>query len=148
MNEENKSKACCCPDHERNCGLLPIYALFIITFGLAALGKMTFTVPDWFLKQFAETILNLFPGSLEASFYMIALGETITTLLFLVSLFKREFKKDETGRVFLKAGLQMAMIMFVILGFGLRLVHDFNGAANLFFYFTGTVVCLIYVKMK
>jgi hypothetical protein len=121
-----------------NLKLIPLYLLYLTTFGAAAASKLIpltpFGAPDWFQKQFGETFLNAFPGALSLNFYLIAVMELTITLGFFVSLFRKEFLPGRKKCV-LQAMLLLAQLNFVILGFGLRIVHDFQGAANLFFYF-------------
>jgi hypothetical protein len=116
---------------------VPIYFVFITTFGLAAGSKwMGGGVPPYFEKQFADTFLNAFPGALAINFYFIALLETLVTVAFVISIFKREF---------LKPALLASSFVFGILGFGLRVSHDYAQAGQLFCYFTGTLAVLIFV---
>jgi hypothetical protein len=125
--------------------LIPVYLLFIATFGQAGLEKVfSRGVPDWFLKQFSPTILNLFPGSLKIQYYLLAAMELTVVALFVISGFRMEFLGGEP-REFLKLALLMALFTFFALGFGLRMSGDFQGAANLFLYFGVTFLIFAYV---
>ena len=42
--------------------------------------------------------------------------------------------------------LVLSLIIFAQLGFGQRLIGDFDKAAMLFNYFTGTAVCLVLLR--
>lgn len=120
----------------------PLYLLYLSTFGMAAVGKwreFPHGAPEWFQRQFEGTVLNLFPGALTVNFYLIAVLESMVALAFVVSLLRREFL-PERDRSVLQFSLWGAQFTFVILGFGLRLVGDFHGAAELFFYFGVTLV--------
>jgi len=129
---------------------VPLYLLYLSTFGMAAVGKwreLPNGAPEWFQKQFAGTVLNLFPGALTANYYLIATLESLVTLAFMVSLvmnfttslFGREFMPDQE-RSMLQLSLWGAQFVFVVLGFGLRLAGDFHGAAELFLYFGVTLL--------
>lgn len=118
-------------------GRLVLYAVYIPIFGLAAWTKFSGGMPDWFVTQFHDTLLALLPGGLVVSFYFIAFLEATTTLVFVTSLARREFLQDRSPK-FLSLALIAAMATFAVLGFGLRLSHDFNGAFQLFGYFALT----------
>jgi hypothetical protein len=126
--------------------LLPVYLIFISVFGMAGLSKWLGGIPPYFEKQFAGSILDLFPGALTVNFYFIALLETVVTLTFILSLVKREFLPSRSPNI-LKYALVFASFVFVILHFGLILTHDHDHAAQLFFYFTGTIVVLVSVEI-
>ena len=129
-----------------NVKLLPLYLLFLGTFGQASLEKlMSGGVPDWFRNQFQKTILNPFPGSITMNYYLIALLELGVVALFLWSGISMEFLAGHE-RTVLKAALVLALFVFFALGFGLRIAGDYQGAANLFAYFGVTLLCLLYVE--
>src|ERR1700733_1550474 len=96
--------------------LLPLYGVFIPLLGLPAYDKFSKGVPEWFIKQFNETLLAKGPGGLAGSFYFIALLETLTALCFVLSLIKGEFL-PERPRHFLEMSLFLAMTTFAVLGF-------------------------------
>jgi hypothetical protein len=124
--------------------VIPIYLLYLTTFGLASFEKFRAgAVPDWFIQQFSGTFLNFHPGALALQFYSIATLEASVVFLLLGSFFKREPFKAK--RPILKGALFLATLVFVILGFGLRLTHDFRGAAESFSYFGVSLVSLLFV---
>lgn len=126
--------------------LIPLYLLFIGTFGQASLEKlMSGGAPEWFQKQFENTILNPFPGSISINYYLIALLELGVVLLFVLSGAQLEFLAGR-DRTVLKAALVLALFVFFALGFGLRIAGDYQGAANLFAYFGVTLLALLYVE--
>lgn len=126
--------------------LLPLYLLFIGTFGQASLEKwMSGGVPDWFKAQFEKTILNPFPGSIKLNYYFIATLELCVVALFFWSGVQLEFIAGRE-KFFLKGALVLALFVFFALGFGLRISGDYQGAANLFAYFGVTLLALIYVE--
>lgn len=129
-----------------NVKLLPLYLLFLGTFGQASLEKlMSGGVPDWFKNQFAKTILNPFPGSITLNYYLIAALELGVVALFLWSGISLEFLAGRE-KVILKCALVLALFVFFALGFGLRIAGDYQGAANLFAYFGVTLLALMYVE--
>jgi len=126
--------------------LIPVYLLFVGTFGQASLEKfLSGGVPDWFRNQFAKTKLNLFPGSLTLQYYAIAVLEASVVVLFLMSAGSFEFLAGH-DKLLLKAALVLALFTFFALGFGLRLSGDYQGAANLFLYFGVTFLIFGYVE--
>jgi hypothetical protein len=126
--------------------LIPVYLLFVATFGQASLEKLfSGGVPEWFRSQFDKTFLNAFPGALTLQYYLIALLELSVVFLFIVSGYYLEFLPG-VDRSFLKAALIMALFTFFALGFGLRMAGDFQGAANLFAYFGTTFLVFVYVE--
>jgi hypothetical protein len=126
----------------KNLKLLPLYCVYLPIFGMAAMSKwreLPHGAPEWFQKQFEGTFLNFFPGALTANFYLIALLETLVTLAFVTSLLRREFLPGRSKSV-LTLSFFGAEVVFAMLGFGLRIAGDFHGAAELFAYFTLTLV--------
>ncbi|MGZ3710118.1 MAG: hypothetical protein ACXVBE_00100 [Bdellovibrionota bacterium] len=110
---------------------LPIYLLLITTLGPAGLEKILGGhVPDWFLKQFTGSLLDLFPGSLTVSFYLIAALEISSTIALAVSLIKGEFLPRKEKPILL-AGLILSEVTFLSLAFGQRITHQFDGAFQL-----------------
>jgi hypothetical protein len=124
--------------------LLSILLLFLCTWGLAGPGKLFSGVPEWFAGKFGSTFLAAFPG-LTVSYYSLAIGETIAALLALVALVRLEFLPGRST-VWTQWMLVLSLLLFVQLGFGQRLVQEFNGAASLFFYYGTTLLALAYVR--
>jgi hypothetical protein len=126
--------------------LVPVYLLFLGTFGQASLEKfLSGGVPDWFVKQFEKTKFNCFPGALTLQYYSIAALEALVVLAFVLSAGSFEFVAGHDKSI-LKAALVLALFTFWALGFGLRVGGDFQGAANLFMYFGVTLLILAYVE--
>lgn len=113
---------------------IPLYLLLITTFAPASIEKFAGGgTPEWFLKQFSGSLLDVFPGSLPISFYLIALMEAVSAILLLLSLAKQEFF-PERDKPILEMGLLLSQITFVSLAFGQRITHQFDGAFFLFAY--------------
>jgi len=130
----------------RSVALLAINLLFLIIWGFTGIGKLLQGYPDWFPDKFGKTVLAVFPG-LHASFWMLALAELLGLLLATVALLRGEF----LGRrppLLLQGMLAWSLLVFVQLGFGQWLTSEFNGTAQLFSYFAGTLVCLMYLESR
>ena len=111
---------------------LPIWILLLLTFGQAALDKIVGGgVPAWFVEQFSTTFMATLPG-LPVAYYTILALEIVTTVLIGAGLAKREFLATE--KPLLNAGYILAQLTFIALGFGQRLTHKYDQAAQLFFY--------------
>lgn len=126
--------------------LLPVYCLFIGTFGQASSEKfLSGGTPDWFKNQFQSTFVGRLPGGATVPYYLIACLEAAVVLLFLLSLGHMEFLPAHDVS-FLKAALVLSLFAFFLLGFGLRISGDYQGAANLFAYFGVAFLIFIYVE--
>ena len=119
---------------------IPFYLLLVMTFGLAGLDKIIGAkVPSWFLEQFKGSLLDLFPGSIEISFAVIAVLEVATAAVLIAGLLKKEFlskvaQDKRHNKRFLQYGVILSQVTFIALGFGQRLTHKFDAAGALFFY--------------
>lgn len=128
----------------RAAALLAITLLIGVTWGMAGVPKLlSGGVPPWFEGTFGQTVLASFPG-LWASFYSIAVFETLLALGAIGALLRGEFLPGRTPS-WLAATLAGSLFVFLQLGFGKRLVADHDDAAKLFVYFAGTLVMLWYV---
>lgn len=130
----------------RPVAVLAILLLFLTTWGLAGPGKLFSSPPAWFSEKFGATFLGTFPG-IPASYYSIAIGETLAALLALAALLRREFLPGRVT-VLTQWMLVLSLLIFAQLGFGQRLVGEFNSAASLFFYFGATLLALIFVRAR
>ncbi len=114
---------------------LGIIAMFSVLFGTAALDKLkTLKTPEWFIKQFENTLISKLPGGATLGYWMIACLELGLFLAFIASAF--------VGGL-LAYTLVGAIFLFAALCFGLRLAGDFQGSANMFIYFAATLVSLL-----
>lgn len=123
--------------------LLAVNLLFLMTWGFTGIGKLMTGFPAWFPDKFGNTFLASFPG-LKASFWLLALAETLGFGLALISLLRGEFlaRRAPTS---LTWTLVWSLFLFVQLAFGQWLTSEFNGTAQLFAYFGGTLVALMFV---
>ena len=130
----------------RPAALLSILLLFASTWGIAGVGKLASGMPPWFGETFGKTFLATFPG-LTLSYYSLAIGETVAFLLALVALVRLEFLPNRSTLI-TQVMLVVSLVLFIKLGFGQRLVKEFDSAANLFFYFGVTLLALDFVRRK
>jgi hypothetical protein len=127
----------------RRGALLAINLLFLIVWGFAGIDKLRTGVPLWFPDKFGQTFLATFPG-LTGTFWVLTLSELLAFTLCLAALVRGEFFTDKL--VLLPLMLVWSLFIWVQLSLGQWLTSEFNATAQLFAYFAGTVVCLIYVE--
>lgn len=117
-----------------------IIFIYTLLFGTAALDKWkTLSTPDWFSKQFENTIIHKLPGKASVGYWLIATAEALLTFAFVASAF---------NFAFLPFALIGSLFLFGLLLFGLRITYDFQGSANMFTYFGTTLVSLFLVTLK
>ncbi|MDX2147657.1 MAG: hypothetical protein SFZ23_09060 [Planctomycetota bacterium] len=134
------------PNQLHRVGVFALSAILLaMTWGFAGVAKLTSGgVPSWFSEQFGKTILASFPG-LTASYYSIALLETLAALAALGSILRGEFVRN-VAPLFLHASILLSLALFVQLSFGKQLLSDYDGTHDLYMYFAGTLVMLIVVR--
>lgn len=123
--------------------LLAINLLLLTVWGCAALDKVRSGVPTWFGDKFGQTFLAKFPG-LAGTFWLLTASEILAAVLAALALLRLEFLKRDAP--FLTAMLVWSLFVFVQLSLGQWLTSEFNGTAQLFAYFAGTLLCLHYVN--
>ena len=121
---------------------LAITLLFANTLLLAGLGKgFEGAAPEWFVEQFAETPLGSLPQT--PLFLSLAVGEALLGFGAVASLLGGEWFRNRAP--LLKLVLAGSLLLFVALGFGARLSHQYEDAAFHFMYFTGTLLALVVI---
>jgi len=130
----------------RPVALLAVNLLFLMVWGFTGIGKVFQGYPAWFPDKFGKTFLATFPG-LHASFWMLTLAELLGFALAALALLRAEFLERRTP-IALQGTLVWSLLVFVQLGFGQWLTSEFNGTAQLFTYFAGTIICLMYVEHR
>lgn len=116
---------------------LAIIFMFVVLFGTAAFDKFkTFTTPPWFIKQFEGTVIAKLPGGASTGYWMIGTFELALTIAFIAATANLEI---------LQIALTGALFLFGMLCFGLRIISDFQGSANMFIYFSATLVSLMFI---
>ncbi len=126
--------------------LLAINLLFLIVWAFTGVGKIISGPPVWFPEKFGGTFFAKFPG-LTATFWVLAVSELFAFVLAALALITGEFLGRRPPRL-LQWMLVWSLFIFLQLSFGQWLTSDFNATAQLFAYFAGTLVCLIYVESK
>jgi hypothetical protein len=126
--------------------LLAVNLLFLMVWGFTGLEKLAHGKPSWFAEKFGETILARFPG-LTPSFWLLAGAELLAFVLATAALVRCDFIEKREPQI-LKIMLVWSLFVFVQLGFGQWLTKEFNGTAQLFAYFAGTLVCLHFVSSR
>jgi hypothetical protein len=96
-----------------------------------------------FEKQFANTFFAALPGGMTPQVYFLGLIELAAGILALISIVSCEWNLKSFR--WLSLCLALSALTFVFLGFGLRILNNFDGSANIFFYLTGIVVFSFYV---
>lgn len=116
--------------------------LLCVTWVIPAWNKLSSGgVPGFFTERFGATFLASFPG-ITVSYYSIALLEALAGLLAVGSLAAGEFLPGKKAPLIKSAAL-LSILVFIQLGFGLRLTGDNDGAASLFTYSVGAFVLLL-----
>lgn len=117
-----------------------IIFIYVLLFATAALDKWkSLSTPEWFIKQFENTIISRLPGGAKLGYWFIAAFEAVLALTFIASAF---------NFALLPYALIGSLFMFGILLFGLRITFDFQGSANMFVYFGTTLLSLFFVTMS
>ena len=120
-----------------------IYLMFGMTMGLSSVDKLTKDVPQWFSDQFQDTFVNSFPG-LSVAWRVAGVLEVSVLILLVVSLVTLEIL-PKRRKSWLKLGLGVAAVTFMMLAIGRHITSQLDGAASLFFYFGATMATLLVV---
>jgi hypothetical protein len=129
----------------RRAALLAINLLFLMVWGFAGLAKLN-GMPSWFDGKFGKTFLATFPG-LTPSFWLLAAAEVLAFLLAAAALVRGDFLERRQPSLLIWM-LVWSLFVFVQLGFGQWLTAEYNGTAQLFGYFAGTLIALHFVQAK
>lgn len=128
----------------RSGALLAINLLFLMVWGFTGFDKVAHCVPDWFAEKFGATILAQVPG-LTATFWLLAGSEVLAFVLAALALLRGEFLGRKAPQ-FLALTLVWGLFIFVQLGLGQWLTSEFNATQQLFMYFCGTLLALMFVN--
>jgi hypothetical protein len=116
---------------------IAITFMFLVLMGTAAWDKWkVLQTPGWFIQQFEKTVLPNMPGGIPFLYWVIATLEAALFIAFAVSLFVPGL---------IQVALVGSLFLFGILCFGLRLIGEFQGSANMFVYFGATLISLYMV---
>lgn len=124
--------------------VLPIQLMYLTLFGFAGVQKfLNFAgTTAHFENIFKDTFVPSLPGGMALQVGFIAGVEVLIGLIFLVSLVRKEHLPGAC-RVWIIIGLILSSLLLIHLSIGQRLMADYAGAANTFFYF-GLTQILIY----
>lgn len=123
---------------------LAIHLLFAVVWGFSGLSKLRQGQPEWFEGKFGPTLLGKVPG-VAATFWILTVEEVLLFGLCLVALVRLEFL-DRRPTHALQLMLAGSLFVFAQLCFGQWLTSDFASAAQLFMYFSGTLLALHYIQ--
>jgi hypothetical protein len=114
--------------------------LVIIASGLPAVNKLTGDIPpEWFVAKFSPSIIGKIPMGVILSYIVIVGLEVVTPLLFIVGVFRKEWKMNMPSD-YTNKGFLLLLTLFVILTFGSFLVEDYSNAFKDFMYFTAAAI--------
>jgi hypothetical protein len=99
--------------------------------------------PAWFVAQFSETFIATFPG-VNVAYLILGVMEIAVAVILVISVITLEFT-PKRPKTFLLLAIALSALTFGFLGFGQNLTSNFDGAANLFFYFGATLVAFLAV---
>lgn len=97
-----------------------------------------------FVTRFEGSFFMDLPGGMGPQIFFLGILELVAGALTATSLFRREFLHFNFK--WMNWALAVSSITFLFLGFGLRVINDFTGFANIFFYFGATVVFYIFLN--
>lgn len=113
---------------------LPFYLLILTTMGVSAIEKiLRFEIPDWYIKQFSGSVIDVFPNALTVYWIIITLFQITAFLFTLLAIAKKEFR-DELQKKWSQIAFFLTEISFIILGFGQRIIQNYDIAFWLFAY--------------
>lgn len=127
--------------------LLPLYAVIMYTLWLPAYEKFfdrDRTVP-YYGKVFSGSIIDRI-GATDLLITSMGVIEFGVIALLVASLLRGEFLPSRTAAPLLTLGLWLAVVVFAMLGFGLRLLQNHAGTANQFYYLGVTLGILAFVQ--
>ncbi|WP_262250361.1 hypothetical protein [Parapedobacter soli] len=113
---------------------LPFYLLTLTTMGISGFEKLfSFEIPKWYIEQFSGSIIDFFPNALTIMWVMIMILQISAFLFTLLAIIKKEFR-DEVQKNWSQIAFLLTEISFVILGFGQRIIQNYDVAFWLFAY--------------
>ena len=116
-----------------------ILTVYLCLSAITGIQKITGNLPpEWFVKKFEQTVINLFPGSLFLSYLIIVILELLAAFFFIMALFKREFKSESPVR-YTDLGFHTCLLLFTILFFGSFIAQDYENGFMDLGYFVMTV---------
>jgi hypothetical protein len=102
-------------------------------------------MPAELAKSFQGSFLDSVPG-LDASWVLLGILEAVAFLLFAASLVTGEFLPDRR-KLLLLTGLGVSIFTFAVMAFANNTIAEYTTVAELFTYFTGSVVVIALVLL-
>lgn len=130
-----------------------IYSILTMLMIIPALQKLNGTfMPEWFIKKFSNSLLDLIPYGLEFSFVIIVGLELFIGLIFLYQIVRLYIDKSYFYKItnlnLMNFSFNLYLIMFIILFFGSFLVKDYDNGFKDFMYFIGIIYLKNYLNQK
>lgn len=130
-----------------------IYSILTMLMLIPSLQKLSNGfMPDWFIKKFSNSILAIFPFSLELSFIIIVGLELFIGLLFFYQIVRLYIDKSYFSKItnlnLMNFSFNLYLIIFIILFFGSFLVKDYDNGFKDFMYFIGIIYIKNYLNQK
>jgi len=117
-----------------------ILSLYLSLSAITGIQKLTGDLPpEWFMKKFEHTLIDLFPGSMQLSFMIIVALEVLAGASFLLALIKQEFKEGAMIR-FTNLGFNLCLLLFVALFLGSFIAQDYENGFMDMGYFVMTII--------
>jgi hypothetical protein len=116
-----------------------ILSLYFFLSAITGIQKLTSDIPpEWFLKKFEHTLIDLFPGSTCLSFIIIVALEVLAGFSFLLALIKLEFKQGASSK-YTTLGFNLTLLLFLVLFFGSFIAQDYENGFMDMAYFVMTI---------
>lgn len=80
--------------------------------------------------MFRDSVLDVLPGGIAPFIYFIGLAEAAAVVLLLISVVKKEYLPTRDLKFF-RLGIFVTLCTFLMLAFGLAVISNYPGAANL-----------------
>lgn len=127
--------------------LLPLYAILLYTMGMPGWAKIFGgrQVIDRYTGMFKDSFIAALPGGTPLMIYLLGILELAVPLLLIISLLKGEFLQNRP-KTWLNYALVLSIFTFAMLCFGLAVLFNFAGSANLVFYPIFTLLMLVYLN--
>lgn len=125
---------------------IKFYALLLLSFLtlIPGLHKIIHPIPaEWFVDLFKDSPINMIPGGLLLSYWIIILVELAAGVLFVLSIAFMEFKPNKVLK-FGNFAFHLTFILFIILFFGSFLIQNYDNGFKDFLYFVS--ILFIYEK--
>jgi hypothetical protein len=124
----------------KNIEKIAILILMTVLSLTTAIHKFTGDLPpEWFIKQFNNSLIGSIPFGITSSYFIIATLELAIAVFFLLSIIKKEFTSNVSLK-FSEIGFNLSLILFLILFFGSFLIENYDNGFMDFGYFVFTIL--------